>query len=280
MGVRATFAVVGVMAAAACGGQSLDQGTDSGGSAGATGGGGTGGSPLGGASGSAASGGSGQAARGGTGGGGAGASGIGGSVLTGGAVGMAGAGRGGAGTAGSGGSVGTSGSGPVAGGSGGPSEECSLPPEVGECDAAIPRFAFNPKTGRCEQFTYGGCGGTANNFSTFEECVAACGPGDESDCPEAQPATGTACTGPDHPCDYSGSTGCLCQPTGQYSCEPLTPATSCFSTRLLPPAGGAGANGECTGPDCPQAIVVISYYTCTCDGQWSCLVTTTGGGAR
>jgi len=264
MALRATFALLGVLVAAGCGGQSLDHGSDAGGSAGTTSG--AGGSPLtGGASGSGGSGGSGQAARGGTGGSTAGASGSGGSVPAGGAVGMAGAGGSGAASAGR---------------AGAPSAVCSLPAEVGECDAAITRYAFNTKTKRCESFTYGGCGGNANNFTSFEDCVTACGPGDESDCPRAQPETGAACTGPNHPCDYSGSTGCLCQPTGQYSCEPLTPDTSCFSTRLLPPAGGAGAGGECTGPDCPQAIVVISYYTCTCDAQWSCLVTTTGGGAR
>jgi hypothetical protein len=153
-----------------------------------------------------------------------------------------------------------------------------LPIEVGPCDAAFLRYAFNPKTSRCEAFTYGGCSGNANNFETFEACLAACGPADESDCPVGQPMNGAACTGPAHPCDYSGSTACLCQPTGQYSCAPLTNEVSCFSVnaRTLPAAGGAG--NECTGPDCPQAIVVISYFTCTCDaGQWSCLVTASGG---
>jgi hypothetical protein len=196
-------------------------------------------------------------------------------MLTGGASGMAGAGKGGAGSAGTGGSMGTSGSGPVGGGGG---EVCALPLETGLCDAAIARYGFNPKTQRCEPFTYGGCSGNANNFQTFEECVAACGAGDESNCPDAQPALGTACTGPSHPCDYSGTTGCLCQPTGQYLCEPLAPETSCLGSRLLPPAGNAGASGACTGPDCPQAIVVISYYTCTCDGQWSCLAAGVSGG--
>lgn len=51
---------------------------------------------------------------------------------------------------------------------------CSLPVEVGPCDAAIPRFYFNPETGICERFVYGGCGGNENNFATLQQCNDAC----------------------------------------------------------------------------------------------------------
>jgi hypothetical protein len=37
------------------------------------------------------------------------------------------------------------------------------------------RFAYEPKTGVCQPFTYGGCDGNANNFETIEACYAACG---------------------------------------------------------------------------------------------------------
>ncbi|HWP04387.1 MAG TPA: BPTI/Kunitz domain-containing protein [Polyangiaceae bacterium] len=273
--MRATFALAGVVVVAACGGQSLDPGTESGGSAGTSGGSGAGGAAAtGGTSGSGGAGGS-HAARGGT---DVGGSGVGGSGVGGSGVGGSGVGGSGAGSAGSGGSAAASGSGAAAGSAGAPSAACSLPVDAGPCDAAIARYAFNPKTLRCEEFSYGGCSGNANIFETFEACVAACGLADESDCPVGQPTPGTACTGFSHPCDYSGSTGCLCQPTGQYSCAPTTSETSCFSTsaRAQSPAGDAGA--ACTGPDCPQAIIVISYFTCSCDaGQWSCRVTGTGG---
>ncbi len=51
---------------------------------------------------------------------------------------------------------------------------CNLPPEVGPCDAVIPRFFYDPTTGTCEPFVWGGCGGNANNFSTAAECATAC----------------------------------------------------------------------------------------------------------
>ena len=51
---------------------------------------------------------------------------------------------------------------------------CSLPEEPGNCDAYEPSFWHNPKTGLCEPFVYGGCGGNANRFATRDACIAAC----------------------------------------------------------------------------------------------------------
>lgn len=51
---------------------------------------------------------------------------------------------------------------------------CSLPMDVGPCDAATPRWAFNDATQECESFSYGGCGGNANNFLTQNECETSC----------------------------------------------------------------------------------------------------------
>lgn len=57
-------------------------------------------------------------------------------------------------------------------------EECLLPPEPEpySCLAYFPRFYWNKWTNRCQQFIYGGCGATANNFGTLEECYAFCQP--------------------------------------------------------------------------------------------------------
>jgi hypothetical protein len=52
---------------------------------------------------------------------------------------------------------------------------CKLPAVGGDCRASIPRFFYNPKSGKCEQFTYGGCGGNANNFLSEDECLKTCG---------------------------------------------------------------------------------------------------------
>ncbi|MCB9536579.1 MAG: hypothetical protein H6704_09970 [Myxococcales bacterium] len=56
-------------------------------------------------------------------------------------------------------------------------DACGLPIEVGPCDAAIPRWAFDPNQGECVEFVYGGCQGNANNFETREACQLACGGG-------------------------------------------------------------------------------------------------------
>jgi hypothetical protein len=54
-------------------------------------------------------------------------------------------------------------------------EVCSLPPDPGPCDATYTRWFFNPESGRCERFTWGGCEGNGNNFETLKECMAGCG---------------------------------------------------------------------------------------------------------
>ncbi|KAJ8704588.1 hypothetical protein PYW07_011776 [Mythimna separata] len=51
---------------------------------------------------------------------------------------------------------------------------CLLPRETGMCRASMPRYGYNPESGKCEKFTYGGCRGNSNNFLTVEECEDAC----------------------------------------------------------------------------------------------------------
>ncbi len=48
--------------------------------------------------------------------------------------------------------------------------------DTGSCFALIPRYFFNTKTGTCEMFTYGGCGGNGNNYKTLQECTQQCNP--------------------------------------------------------------------------------------------------------
>ncbi|CDS43598.1 Kunitz protease inhibitor [Echinococcus multilocularis] len=51
---------------------------------------------------------------------------------------------------------------------------CSLPIEVGPCRSRIRAWGFNPKTGQCINFVYGGCGGNANRFKHRRACERAC----------------------------------------------------------------------------------------------------------
>ncbi|PIK34290.1 secreted protein, partial [Apostichopus japonicus] len=52
---------------------------------------------------------------------------------------------------------------------------CELTIEIGQCKAAIQRWGFNPESGVCEEFSYGGCLGNANNFDTESDCTDECG---------------------------------------------------------------------------------------------------------
>lgn len=55
-----------------------------------------------------------------------------------------------------------------------PTEICRLPPKTGPCRAHIPRYFYNHKIQKCQQFVYGGCGGNPNNFVDEEQCRRKC----------------------------------------------------------------------------------------------------------
>ena len=55
------------------------------------------------------------------------------------------------------------------------SRTCYLPTQSGNCYGAIPKWSFNSRTGRCERFTYGGCGGNGNRFDSQAQCNNRCG---------------------------------------------------------------------------------------------------------
>ena len=51
---------------------------------------------------------------------------------------------------------------------------CTLPKDVGPCEALFPRYFYNAVTNQCDKFTYGGCEGNANNFESFWDCRHTC----------------------------------------------------------------------------------------------------------
>ncbi|NXB84754.1 TFPI2 inhibitor, partial [Vidua chalybeata] len=51
---------------------------------------------------------------------------------------------------------------------------CLLPPDEGPCRALVPRWYYDRHTQSCQEFTYGGCYGNANNFLTFDDCEKSC----------------------------------------------------------------------------------------------------------
>jgi len=54
-------------------------------------------------------------------------------------------------------------------------EICSEPVKKGRCNSNILRFYFDKQTGRCHVFSYSGCDGNRNNFSTDKDCNNICG---------------------------------------------------------------------------------------------------------
>ncbi|XP_059155149.1 carboxypeptidase inhibitor SmCI-like [Physella acuta] len=53
--------------------------------------------------------------------------------------------------------------------------DCQLNPDMGPCRGHFIRYFFNPSSGRCDLFIYGGCDGNNNNFMTRDECMETCG---------------------------------------------------------------------------------------------------------
>ena len=54
-------------------------------------------------------------------------------------------------------------------------EVCLLKKDAGGCGNYEPVWYFEPVTGVCRRFLYGGCGGNANRFETAEACWERCG---------------------------------------------------------------------------------------------------------
>lgn len=51
---------------------------------------------------------------------------------------------------------------------------CKQRMDPGPCQSYVTKFYFEPATGQCHEFSYGGCLGGANRFSTIEECSQVC----------------------------------------------------------------------------------------------------------
>lgn len=58
-----------------------------------------------------------------------------------------------------------------------PPDYCSLHKDVGPCRTYYPFWYFDSGAKACQPFTYGGCLGNQNRFSTKEECLRICGNG-------------------------------------------------------------------------------------------------------
>ncbi|XP_068106838.1 kunitz-type protease inhibitor 2 [Hyperolius riggenbachi] len=60
-------------------------------------------------------------------------------------------------------------------------EYCAAEAYTGNCRAAFTRWYYQPSTGICSTFTYGGCSGNKNNYLSEAECMKACSGRSEDD---------------------------------------------------------------------------------------------------
>ena len=51
---------------------------------------------------------------------------------------------------------------------------CYLQNDPGWCRAAIPSFYYNLNENQCKEFTYGGCDGNGNRFTSKKDCETYC----------------------------------------------------------------------------------------------------------
>ncbi|XP_065920539.1 uncharacterized protein [Dysidea avara] len=147
---------------------------------------------------------------------------------------------------------------------------CLLDSEVGPCKGLFRRYFFNKKTGQCEKFFYGGCGGNANNFKSKRSCEKKC----RNSCPikgqvfqqcRTCPAT---CTKPDLICILLCKPGCGCPP-GQLidtinkkcvkpsQCPIDCSAVSCLLPDCARGVGTAVPPGQC----CPVCVCKVGGKT-------------------
>ncbi len=141
--------------------------------------------------------------------------------------------------------------------------QCSLPPESGPCEAAIPRWHFDQAAGQCVQFTFGGCGGNTNNFTTQQACASTCGG-------TAEPvrcggwlgqtcAADEFCDFASDGCDYADASG-VCAPRPTACTEEDAPVCGCGGRTYghfcaaqaagLDAAAAGACNVSCTPMDC------------------------------
>ena len=153
---------------------------------------------------------------------------------------------------------------------------CRLPKDVGPRKAAMSRYFYNADTGSCEQFTYGGCQGNANNFETVEACQEGCS-GNRSDtagCPSIEPRPNSPCEGAGLECTYGHELLALCRDryvcnNGVWSPAPPIPLCRPPSTTDCPatiPASGSPCGSTPVGTYCeyPDQFVVCHCLDMNC----------------
>ena len=78
------------------------------------------------------------------------------------------------------------------------------------CMGIFPRFTFNAEQGRCEDYNYGGCGGSENLFITEGECIDRCIKSADDATKETTPEFWSKSTAPTDSITFPGDTEDIC----------------------------------------------------------------------
>jgi hypothetical protein len=154
---------------------------------------------------------------------------------------------------------------------GGAAGQCDQPIDVGPCDAAIPRWAWDGMLGGCVQFSYGGCQGNANNFDSPVACLQACAVG-------ADGSVGVACKvgdvvfadGTGNIADPHSCNTCTCM-EGQLACTEIGCPSECPPNRA--PSTGCAACGpvdQCLIVEHGCLLVCSDSSQCTGESATQC----------
>ena len=54
-------------------------------------------------------------------------------------------------------------------------ESCAVRVDPGPCEEYTIQYYFDDRSNSCQPFQYGGCGGSANRYSSEEQCERGCG---------------------------------------------------------------------------------------------------------
>jgi len=143
-----------------------------------------------------------------------------------------------AGAASVGGATSLAGASAAAGAGSSANAACTAAREPGPCEAAIPSFWHDPKTGLCEPFIYGGCAGNENRYPSREACQQAC-PNvrdDWDECAKDSDCTSvsTSCCGECEPVAIEGLVAINFAHQTQYrdtNCPVAPPCVPCMPVR-------------------------------------------------
>jgi hypothetical protein len=102
--------------------------------------------------------------------------------------------------------------------------QCFQPPEPGDCDQQEPRFYYDTAQKRCQEFTYSGCGGNDNRFTSHDECINFCTGVRKCSCAQNQPDCEVAGACSECPVDLAIADGTACVTPG-LNCT--TPGAFC-----------------------------------------------------